>query len=262
MMQTLLHKSLAAALCLFTAMALTVPSKAQEPPIVIYTVVSDGSTKLEKTDFFYDALSLLLPKDGFNHELHEVSHIRSAHLFFANKASCRFPANLKDFNKGFKRPVPELFVESDAFLINNIRVLSAAGKRPPKNGDDMRGKALAIPVGSIFHNQLNIPDTDVIQTATDLKRLEMLAAGRIDLVMLSMPSAIRLFPKEKGMAPVYDPDLSLLEFTHHLSCHRTEQNVAFIEAINQQIRGAKQSGALEAIFTKHRFDLAQYYPKD
>ena len=261
MFQIPFQKFLFTPLSIFFAVLGMPSSIAQEDPIPIYAVASDGSTKLEKNDFFYDALHLFLPTDGFTYQLHEVIHIRSAHLFFANKQSCRFPANLKVFNQGFKRPVPNQFIESEAFLINNIRVLSASNERPPKNAEDMRGKSLAIPIGSKFHTKLDISDTNVIQTVSDLKRLEMLSAGRIDLIMLSMPSAIRLFSTTINKPPVYDTELSLLEFTHHLSCHRTERNTAFIEAVNTNIIEAKQSGELRALFIKYGFEEKTYYPK-
>ncbi len=219
--------------------------------ITIYTSNTEFPTPFKPDEYQAELVNLILPADKIPHEFHSVPHMRSAHLFKANKQSCRMPSNLAILTKEFDRPIPENYIESSSFLHNKIYAFTLAGTPPPRQPSDLDGKRIAVPYGSRYLEKMDLTDIMTVRTQTNIQRTRMLFSGRVDVMLASMPTAQLVFKTFGKPWPVYSPDFWLGEYTSHLSCHTTPRTKKYIKLVNEKIRIAKENGRLHDLLKRH-----------
>ncbi len=217
----------------------------------IYTPESSFSDSSDHSSYYKDLLDLIMPSGMIAYELQITPHMRSAHLFNADPRSCRLPSNLRTLSKHFGRPVPEKFIKSRAFSHNQVVVFSAPGTIPPATPEDMAGKRIAAPTGSRYLQPFKEQSLTIVHTDTDLQRTEILMAGRVDLMLASLPSVKTIFRKLNGPWPVYDPTFLLESYTLYLACHPTPQTRELIKFVNQRLAAAEKNGKLRQLSERH-----------
>ncbi|MEX0298480.1 MAG: transporter substrate-binding domain-containing protein [Kordiimonas sp.] len=226
-------------------------ASAEKDVIQIYASESSFSDKYGHSAYYKDLAAIILPHEGIEHELQIAPHMRSAHLFTADPKSCRLPSNLKALSKNFNRPVPETYVESLPFSHNNVHVFSGPGTTPPSHISELIGKKIAIPTGSRYLMQYDLPDTTIVNTDTDSVRTEILMSKRVDFMLGSVPSVRLVFKKLLGPWPEYNPSFIISSYTLHLACHSTPQAKELIELVNARIAAARDNGELDQLHKQH-----------
>lgn len=223
--------------------------------IRVYTSESSFADTSDHSDYYKDLLSLIMPPEAVAYELQITPHMRSAHLFYADPGSCRLPSNLRTLSKYFGRPVPLKYIESRAFSYNQVVVFSAPGTIPPATPEDMVGKRIAAPTGSLYLKRFEALDLTVVHTKMDVQRTDILMAGRVDLMLASIPSVRTVFKKLKGPWPVYDAALVLENYTLHLACHATPQTRKLVDIVDKHIVAAENNGELQKLYERHNLSI-------
>ncbi len=245
--RSMLGRFLASAILVYS---LTV-SAAENNTIQIYASEASFSDKYGHSAYYKDLAAIILPSEGIAHKLQIAPHMRSAHLFTADPKSCRLPSNLKALSKNFNRPVPETYIESLPFSYNYVHVFSRPGSTPPSSISDLEGKKIAIPTGSKYLMQYNLPDTTIVHTDTDIVRTEILMSKRVDFMLGSVPSVRLVFKNILGPWPEYNSSFIISSYTLHLACHSTPQAAKLIKLVNERIAAARRNGDLDKLHKRH-----------
>ena len=236
----------------FLALQLSFPSNANQDPIHIYANSMNFETSDEELTFYTDIAKLIIPSETHPHTLNIVPHIRSSHLFFADKTSCRYPSNLKALSEHFDQGAKIDFIETKAFLMNSLRIFSASGVRPPRSIEDLKGHTITVPTSSTTLQ--GHPEIKLVHSPTEEHRVQVLLANRVELMLGSIITVQLMANKMGAQLPTYDQNFTLGDFTLHISCHNTEKNRHFIAAVNERITQALSDGDLQTVLIKHGLD--------
>ncbi len=236
----------------FLLTLLSMHSAHSDAPIFIhgyeleFRLVKGGTTQ-------YNALFDTLKKEGLNFEL-KISPVRRTLREFKpeTNTSCIFPVStdvLIRTDPDFKN---SNLITSDAVDIVSLRVFTRTGAKVISDLQQLHGKKIAIWSGLNPDTLLSGIDAHIETTHSELNRVKMLDAKRIDVIFGFMPDVILAAEQLNLPFPIYDKSFALLNNENtSLVCKKTPENENFIMQFNQTIRKLKSNGELKRILGPH-----------
>ncbi len=207
----------------------------REKRVVFATVW--GQTLAQDGTGFYNELADALLRDekaGVSYQL--MPYKRAKARFLDRAGACLYPSAIDVLDAGGHISDRDDFVETAPLFTTKTHLFSRAGDPPPRAMGELYGKTVAVPSGSVMQNVLRGSGATLISVHDEADKAQMLLTGRVDYMTAMLPDAVLVFAAMGQPLPEFDPAMPFLEAGVSLVCHRSEENVVFIHALNSRIR--------------------------
>jgi hypothetical protein len=193
------------------------------------TLAQDGS------GFYNEIIGDVLAQLEVKPDYHLRPYKRAKVSFFAEENSCLYPSSLSALASAGQIKDPADFIESDGLFTARTHLFVRAGETPPASLDDVFGKSIAYPNGSVVRSVLEGRGARLISVNDEGDKADMLTSGRVDIISGMIPDTALVFGDREGALPQYDPSLVLLEVDVTFVCHRSPANNQLIASINDAL---------------------------
>lgn len=193
------------------------------------TLAQDG------TGFYNELADTLLRREraGVSYQL--MPYKRAKARFLDRGGSCLYPSAINVLEAGGHIENRDEYVETVPLFTTKTHLFSRAGEAPPRAMGELYGKTVAVPSGSVMLNVLKGSGAKLISVHDEADKAQMLLTGRVDYMTAMLPDAVLVFGSLGKPLPEFDAAMPFLEAGVSLVCHRTRENVAFIESLNLRI---------------------------
>lgn len=161
---------------------------------------------------------------------------RAQMMFFYRTDSCLYPSSMAALVADNLIKDPAAYVESTGLFAARVHLFVRAGETPPSKLEDIRGKSIAYPHGSVVGKLLDGHGARLISVNDEIDRAEMLLGGRVDIMSGVLPDTALIFEKIKSKMPSYDPSLVVIKAPVTFVCHKNAVTESFINNINASIQ--------------------------
>jgi len=206
-----------------------------------------GKTLAQDGTGFYNEIAGDVLKHVSGDVAYQIMPYRRAKMnFFKTNLGCLYPSSLFGLTKAGQIKDPENYIESNGLFAARTHLFVRRGTVPPANLDDLAGKSIAYPSGSIAADVLAGYGARLIGVNSEQDKAEMLVSGRVDMITGMMPDTAIVFADMGGEMPAFDPLLVLYEVAVTFVCHRTQQNENLIISVNKVLEDLQQDPVYRA----------------
>ena len=202
---------------------------------IVYATVWGQTLAQDGTGFYNQIADSLLvqEKAGISYQL--MPYKRARATFLAGKTGCLYPSSISVLSAGGFAPEPEAFIQTHALFHARTHLFARKGATPPASLDDIKGKSVALPSGSVMFSLLAGSGANLITVNDETDKAQMLITGRVDLMSGMMPDTSIVFNDLGSALPAYDQKLAFLDVGVALVCYSSPENQAFVDRLNGQI---------------------------
>ena len=139
------------------------------------------------------------------------------------------------------------YIFSDPYVYDGAQVVTKAGNDEVNRVEDLRGKTVAVNLGSNFEDLLQaLPYADEIEIRTYDSNIERdTALGRVDAFVMDRVSASQIIKEKPLPLELAGPTFS--QITNAYPFRDTEQGRALRDEINAALSALREQGTLKAI---------------
>lgn len=164
------------------------------------------------------------------------------------------PARVEvEFNKGYINclfPASKVTMENRSNLVesNPIQHVSAyLFAETPLNAEQLvKSSRVGIRRGFVFGRIRSKLNVDFVELQSDLETATFLELKRIDAFIAYLPDAKAAYQSLNKPLPIYDVNRPLYTANEAFVCHKTEQNIGFINKVNPLIRHWQNNRSLNS----------------
>lgn len=166
---------------------------------------------------------------------------RATASFRANRQTCLFPSAkaVLEAAGGAKGA----YIETDPIFSAQEHLFARSGEQPPRSLDDLAGKTIAVPNGSIMLNLLKNAGARLITVHDETDKAQMLITGRVDMMSGMLPNEHLVAKALDAKMPSYDRDFPLVDAGVAIVCHDTPAGHALIKRLNSSIAALQATDA-------------------
>ncbi|NVJ97088.1 MAG: transporter substrate-binding domain-containing protein [Alphaproteobacteria bacterium] len=189
-----------------------------------HTLAQDG------TGFYNELMAAMLAHDGADTEYKLQPYRRATTAFKNDQNTCLFPSarSVLSAAGGYD----EAYVESDPLFLAQEYLFARNGHTPPSSLEDLKGKTVAVPHGSILFKLLAGAGAELISVHNETDKAQMLLSGRVDLMSGMLPNE-HIIASELGTSmPSYDRTFPLLDAGVSVVCHDNAAGRDLIKRLN------------------------------
>lgn len=170
---------------------------------------------------------------------------RAKSRFVSGNGSCIYPSATGVLVSGGQIADASLLVESLPLFRARTHLFARRGETAPKSLDDLKGKTVAVPSGSVMQVLLKDTGADIISVFDETDKARMLLTSRVDYITAMLPDAVLVFDRLGEPLPAFDNDLTFLESNIGFVCHRTAAAEAFVARLNARIKALAHDRAYQ-----------------
>jgi hypothetical protein len=214
-------------------------SAQQQENITIFGTVW-GLTLAQDGSGFYNELAADLldgmdAADGGAISYQLMPYRRAKSRFIHGNGACIYPSAVGVLVSGGQVGDAASLIESTPLFRARTHLFARRGERAPGGLDDLKGKTVAVPSGSVMQVLLKDTGAEIISVFDETDKARMLLTSRVDYITAMLPDAVLVFDRLGEPLPAFDNDLTFLESNIGFVCHRTPATEAFIARLNKRI---------------------------
>lgn len=168
-----------------------------------------------------------------------------ASFVFRNKESlCMFPASLTSNMNDSDALI-------DTYPLNTAKAFFLSGTViNAKNilAKDAKKLSIGFRRGNTFGGKIDqLAHHNLVPLVSDQQSAKLLNRGRIDIILAYMPDSLALLNMYPKNPLVYSDDSFFYSQGDGFLCHKTEEGIALVAALNKEIEALKSSGELKRL---------------
>lgn len=202
---------------------------------VVFATVWGQTLAQDGTGFYNELAGTLLQPAGADVSYQLMPYKRARARFLDHAGSCLYPSNIDVLMAGGHIDDRDDFVATAPLFTARTHVFSRGGEAPPRTMADLSGKTVAVPSGSVMQQLLKGSGATILSVHDEVDKAHMLLSGRVDYMTAMLPDAVLVFAAMGKPLPEFDPGMPFLEAGISLVCHRSEDNMAFVNALDARI---------------------------
>jgi len=195
-----------------------------------------GETLAQDGSGFYNEIAADVLGNIASEKTYKVMPYRRAkQRFFNAGGACLYPSSLLGLAGAGEIKDPENYIESDGIFVAKTHLFVRSGVQPPRSLDDISGKIIAYPNGSVAAGILFGHGASLIGVNSEQDKAQMLVSGRVDMITGMMPDTALVFAKMGGEVPLFAPSFVLYEVPVTFVCQRSAATEKFIVSVNMAL---------------------------
>jgi ABC-type amino acid transport substrate-binding protein len=160
---------------------------------------------------------------------------RAKSRFTQGNGACIYPSAVGVLVSGGQIGDEASLIESKPLFRARTHLFARRGERAPTGLDDLNGKTVAVPSGSVMQVLLKDTGAEIISVFDETDKARMLLTSRVDYITAMLPDAVLVFDRLGEPLPAFDNDLTFLESNIGFVCHRTAATETFMARLNKRI---------------------------
>lgn len=195
-----------------------------------------GETLAQDGSGFYNEIAADVLGNIANKKIYKIMPYRRAKQHFFNAGgACLYPSSLPSLATAGEIKDPENYIESDGIFVAKTHLFVRSDVQPPQSLEDISGKTIAYPSGSVAAGILFGHGASLIGVNSEQDKAQMLVSGRVDMITGMMPDTAIVFAKMGGEVPLFAPSFVLYEVPVTFVCQRSAATEKFIISVNKAL---------------------------
>jgi polar amino acid transport system substrate-binding protein len=137
---------------------------------------------------------------------------------------------------------------TDPYYPGGLVIMTAKGDKRIQGPDDLKGKKVAVQVGtkSVGYLKDNFPTVECIEVEKNQEMFQLVEVGRADAVVTGKPAA-KLYARSRGTLQVVEAQLTVEEYGYALR----KGDAALIKQFNDALKKLKADGTYQQLVSKY-----------
>lgn len=137
---------------------------------------------------------------------------------------------------------------TDSYYPGGLVIMTRKGEAGIKGPDDLKGKKVAVQVGTKSVNYLkeNFPGTERVEVEKNQEMFQLVEIGRADAAVTGKPAA-KLYARARGTLQVVDKQLTVEEYGYAVRKGQGE----LVRQINEALKKLKADGSYDKLVAKY-----------
>jgi polar amino acid transport system substrate-binding protein len=137
---------------------------------------------------------------------------------------------------------------TDSYYPGGLVIMTAKGDKRIQGPDDLKGKKVAVQVGTKSVNFLkeNIPGIDLVEVEKNQEMFQLVEVGRADAAVTGKPAA-KLYARSRGTLQVVEKQLTVEEYGYAIRKDEPE----LVRQFNDALKKLKVDGTYQQLVNKY-----------